>query len=376
MSPHTDEHLVEVVECFRRLGTQDAAARELGLTRGSLRRRLNAAQKRGLFRHADKAFDMAMVAADTTITPQGMWIKTKHDENGVARSMFFKKPELDAESLAERLTEAFNGIEPVEAVPAPQHTDSDLLTVYLLPDAHIGQLSWGDETGEDYDTRIACDRIKDWVGRSVASSPASGTAMILGLGDLLHADDQTNQTPAHRHQLDVDTRHYQTMTMAVEAMAATVDLALRKHESVIVRILPGNHDPHAYIAITLALAERYRLDDRVTVEKDPRGIYVHRFGNVMIGAAHGDKAPPERLVLSIADQFAETWGQTKYRHLFTGHLHSLKSKTIGGVQWEQLSAMTEKDAYAFNGAFSGRAEMQAITFHKAHGEISRVKVRN
>ncbi|MGP3457112.1 hypothetical protein, partial [Escherichia coli] len=91
MSPHTDDdYLIEVVECFRRLGSQETAARELGLTRGSLRRRIAAAKKRGLFRHEDKAFDLAMVAADTTITPQGMWIKTKHDDNGVARSMFFK----------------------------------------------------------------------------------------------------------------------------------------------------------------------------------------------------------------------------------------------------------------------------------------------
>lgn len=374
-SPHTDDHLIEVVDAFRRLGSQESAARELGLTRASLRRRIAAAKKRGLFRHEDKAFDLAMVSAQTTVVPNGMWIKTKHDEDGIARSMFFKKPELDALSLAEKLTDAFNNVIKVSPSPAPVQTEDDLLTAYLLPDAHIGQLSWSMETGAEYNTEIACKRVKEWVARAVTASPPSGTAVVLGLGDLLHADDQTNATPAHKHQLDVSTRHYETMTLAVEAMATAVDLALVKHNSVIVRILPGNHDPHASIAVTLALAERYRLESRVSVVKDPTAFFIYEFGSVMLAAAHGDKQTPERMVMFMADQFSDVWGRTKHRRLFTGHLHSLKSKTVGGCEWEQLSAMTEKDAYAFNGAFSGRPEMQAVTYHRESGEISRVRIR-
>jgi hypothetical protein len=68
------------------------------------------------------------------------------------------------------------------------------------------------------------------------------------------------------------------------------------------------------------------------------------------------------------------WGRTKYRYLFTGHLHHHKSQDLGGVHWEQLRAITAKDAYAASHAYSGRSEMQAITYDRQRGEISRVRV--
>jgi hypothetical protein len=68
------------------------------------------------------------------------------------------------------------------------------------------------------------------------------------------------------------------------------------------------------------------------------------------------------------------WGRTKFRFLFTGHLHHHKSADIGGVQWEQLRAVTAKDAYAVAHGYTARAEMQAVTYHKERGEVSRVRV--
>jgi hypothetical protein len=44
------------------------------------------------------------------------------------------------------------------------------------------------------------------------------------------------------------------------------------------------------------------------------------------------------------------------------------------VQWEQLRALTAKDAYAVSNAYTARAQLQGITLHKDRGEISRVKV--
>jgi hypothetical protein len=80
------------------------------------------------------------------------------------------------------------------------------------------------------------------------------------------------------------------------------------------------------------------------------------------------------MVHFLADQYAEMWGRTKHRFLFTGHLHHHKSQDIGGVQWEQLRAVTPRDAYAVSNSYIARAQLQAITFDRNRGEISRVKV--
>ena len=151
-------------------------------------------------------------------------------------------------------------------------------------------------------------------------------------------------------------------------------MALQKHKRVKVRILPGNHNPHAYMAIVFALAAWWRENDRVEVEKEPGEFYVDTFGSVLLAAHHGDKAKAERMVLKLAADYPELWGQSRYRYLFTGHLHHHKSQDIGGVHWEQLRAMTARDAYAAAHAYTARAELQAITYHREKGEVSRARI--
>jgi hypothetical protein len=235
-------------------------------------------------------------------------------------------------------------------------------------------MAWGDETGEDYDTKIATERLTSWLGQAVASSPASHTAIILDVGDLLHSDDQSNMTPRSKHILDADTRHFKTLDLTILALAASVDLAKAKHQHVIVRILPGNHNPTSYMAVLFALAERYRNDPRVEVQKVPGEFFAHEFGKCLIAAHHGDKAKAERMVMFLADEYAEIWGRTRHRYLWTGHLHHHKSADIGGVTWEQLRAVTARDAYAASHSYTARSQLQAITYERDLGEVQRVKI--
>ncbi|MFC0280330.1 hypothetical protein ACFOHK_16025 [Falsigemmobacter intermedius] len=137
------------------------------------------------------------------------------------------KPAADDTDPLERIREAFTDLPAAPPAPPPLYADDDLLTFYPIADAHVGALAWGEETGKDYDTKIACDRLRSWVGQCVASAPASGTGVILVAGDLLHADDQTSQTLESRHVLDVDTRHFRTLDMAISGLAACIDLAAR-----------------------------------------------------------------------------------------------------------------------------------------------------
>lgn len=299
------------------------------------------------------------------------WLKNK---DGDSVYVYFGKDQQAEDDTLERIREMFHDIPPAPDVSPPVHAHEDLLTIYPLADAHVGMMAWGKETGEDYDTSLAVKRITDWIGRCVASSPHSSTAVILDVGDLMHADDQMNQTPRSKHVLDVDTRYYRTIEVTIAALAAAIELALQKHERVIVRILPGNHNPHSYVAILFALAERYRYQPRVEVQKVPGEFFIHQFGRNLIAAHHGDKAKAEQLVLFLADEHPEIWGATRHRYLFTGHLHHHKSADIGGVVWEQLRALTARDAYAVSHAYSARAQLQAITLHKDRGEVQRVKV--
>ena len=363
--PLTEDVMAETLAAFERHGSVSAAAEALGLARSTFRNRLARAQ-------LDPAIADSMAAIGTNMVPALAWAKTK-SKDGTSYSVLLK-PQASEEGALDAIRAAFAGLDAAPPVSAPRHADADLLTLYPLADVHIGMMAWGRETGEDYSTALACARVRDWVGQCVASAPPAETAVILGVGDLLHADDQRNVTPQSKHQLDVDTRYFKTVDVTISALAACVDLALQKHKRVILRILPGNHDTHSHLAVLFALAERYRENKRVEVQKLPGEFWAYEWGKVMLAAHHGDKAKAQQMVLFLADEYPELWGRTRHRFLFTGHLHHHKAQDIGGVQWEQLRAVTARDAYAASHAYSARAQMQAITYHKDRGEVSRVKV--
>jgi hypothetical protein len=315
-----------------------------------------------------------MTALGMQVPPSGGWIKSHTpDENGLTYS--FMLPRQDGvEDMAAQIRDALEDLPALPTVPAPEYADDDLLTIYPLADVHLGLMSWGKETGADYDTRIAADRVAEWVGRCVAASPASGTAILLDVGDLTHANDQTNQTPRSKHQLDTDTRHFKTIQTAIQTLAIAADMLAARHARVVIRILPGNHNPEAYLAIMFALGQRYRENPRVEVQEVPGEFFAYEHGDVMICAHHGDKSKADRMVFFMADEYAPMWGRTRYRFLFTGHMHHHKSQDIGGVHHEQLRAVTERDAYAVSNAYTSRAQLQAITYHRTRGEVQRVKV--
>jgi len=371
--PLSDELASEAYQAYQRhggkavFGAKKAAADELGLDRRTLGNRIAKYEERN-----DPAITDAKAAIGTNMTPVLVWAKTK-SEDGTSYSALLKPDPLARDAL-EAIRDVLEGLPPVKPIPAPQHADKDLITLYPIADLHAGMMAWGRETGEDYNTATATERLTGWIGQCISSSPRSGLGIVLAAGDLLHANDNTNATPQSKHVLDVDTRHFKTLDRVIEAMALSVDLALHHHESVLVVVKPGNHDRDAYLAVLFGLDQRYRSEPRVTVEKNPSEFWAYQFGKVMLACHHGDKAKAQQMVLYLADEFPEMWGGTRHRFLWTGHLHHHKSQDIGGVQWEQLRAITAKDAYAASHAYSARAQMQGITYHREFGEVARVKV--
>lgn len=301
------------------------------------------------------------------------WRIVQH-EDGSRDSVFWKADEQDQQEILDAIQDAVASIPKVAPTQIPNDIDEDLLTLIPVADLHAAMKAWGRETGQDYDTKIATERLKSWVASAVQRSPRSGMGVILFNGDTLHANDQTNATPRSKHTLDVDTRHFKTIEMLIHAIGVAVDHALLQFGRVQLVVKPGNHDRDAYLAILFALAERYRNEPRVEVDKNPSEFWAYQFGKVMLASHHGHKGKAQQMVLFLADQYPELWGATRFRYLWTGHLHHLKSQDIGGVQWEQSRAVASRDANAASHGYSARSELQAVTYHKERGETSRVTV--
>jgi hypothetical protein len=363
MKGYTDEQVYQMyvaADCKARQLARDLSVSHTIIYRAVKRHKNNLNQ--------DPAVKRVMEQVDTGLVPGMIWLKDKN------KSVRLDPKRPDPTEIALQIKEIFEDIEPTPVIETPTDCNSELLTLYTIADFHLGLRAWAAEVGEDYDSEIAINYLREGVAEMVNGSPASETAIILNVGDFLHADDNNNATPRSKHVLDVDTRHFKTIDTAIQVTIDCIELALRKHSKVVYRALRGNHDEHSHMYLTFALAQRYRLHENVTIEQTPNDYFVYQFDKVMIASHHGDKSNAKNLVLFISDVFAKTWGDTKHRYLFTGHKHHYQGEDIGGMRWEGLRAATKKDVYAYSHGYCGQSQLQSVTYHKKKGERSRVVV--
>ena len=313
----------------------------------------------------------------TETVPKGFAIKgvsTLRDAHGNTIVEWTKTRE---ESVAEEVTrdaiiEMFSEYRGKSGfIASPLHSDDDLLTLYPTSDVHIGLQAWGRETGTSWDLQIAKDTLLGTAAQLYQCSPASHTAILLDLGDYTHANDQKNVTPGSGHQLDVDGRFPKIVKEAVKIRRALIEMALQKHERVIYRGLPGNHDPEVAQMLSIALALFFENNPRIEIDDDPSDFWFYQHGLCMLAANHGHRLKPDKLPGVMAAYKPKMWGSTEYRYGFSGHIHHETSGEENGARWETLRTIAARDAYSHqHGYLSGR-ELTSITYSATAGQRHR-----
>jgi hypothetical protein len=278
-----------------------------------------------------------------------------------------------SEDILDAIKLGLADIERAPIIAAPAVTSADLATIYICADWHIGLLSWGKETGTNYDLKIAKDQITEGINFLVANSPASEQAVVLGLGDLTHTDGYSNRTEKSGNILDVDGRWPRVLRAATYQMRETINKALTRHERVLARILPGNHDEKAALAVAMALELHYENEPRVTIDADPGYFWWWEWGKSLNGATHGDRAKMADLPLIMAARNPKAWGRTKFRYIHTGHIHTQTGIEKSGVTVESHQTPVATDAWHHQMGYGATRSMTSITLHKERGEIGRTK---
>lgn len=396
--PIPDEVLAATVAAYLANDkNQSATALALGIARQTLQNRVRRAAERGLL--GTKPVLPGFRISQTTSTPNGDFIQQKpehgdafevpagHTIKGVSALVDAEgreiikwvktREEVTATDVAEILKGAFVGY-PYFASPqpAPEVADDDLLTLVPANDWHVNLLTWERETGVNWDLKIAERVIGGGIEDAAGRTRSAGTAIVLGGGDLIHADNNENRTARSGNVLDVDGRHQKGLEVAGRLMVRTIDAALRNNRQVIVRILQGNHDEHTSVAIGYFLLAWYRNEPRVTVDVDASLFFWHRFGSVMLGATHGHTVKLKDMASIMAHRRAEDWGSTKFRYVHGFHIHhTSKFQTEGGgVIMESHQAPIPQDAWHFGAGFLSGRSVQTIQYHRYYGEVSRVRV--
>lgn len=368
----TDAQLSEAVRAWLDNGQSiTKAAEEVGINIHTMKSRIQRAKSLG-YHLSDGARNVVDRARLSYGEAKGGWIHD-YDQDGkkVGTTRWAAPPDELSDDTLERIKAAFVDMAPAAPVAAPETVLDDLCTVYPIMDAHIGMHAWGRETGgDDYDLKHAAADMRHAFAKVLAITPASQRAVLIVGGDYFHSDDTRAETPASKHKLDMDGRFFKVLDVGIGILAETIHRLLQKHKDVLVKVLRGNHDPHSHLTLTFALAERYREDPRVTVDKDPRDLFMHQWGRCAIFAHHGDKGKPQQMALYLSD-VCPFWSEARHRHYFTGHVHHDHAKDYGPLRHESLRAFCPPDAYAASMGWGGRRALQSITFHRHDGLVLR-----
>lgn len=296
------------------------------------------------------------------------------DQNQVV--MQWVKSDVDKTQQLEAFENAVNAIceriIPIAPVVSSLNTDKDLLVKIPIADAHIGLLTWHKEVGVDMDLSIVKTIYTEAMSRLVASTPEAGTCLLLDLGDTIHSDDQSNQTKANKHQLDVDGRYDKLYDMTLYILCTMIDIALTKYDTVIFRKTRGNHDPDASIGISAALAMRYRNEPRVTIERSPSLFWWMQFGKTLHFSTHGHTVRKQSALPEIAaHDCKKVWSECKYVYIDTGHVHHQQVIETRTAICESHNSLTAGDSYNYGHGYRSLRNLKAITYHKDYGEIAR-----
>jgi hypothetical protein len=394
-APLTDEEIEAAVKAYQENGeNKAAAARALNLPETSFKRRIKAAALRGLL--------------GTKPVLPGFWISktsiTRDDAGNVKSETVQQKPgdgdqafEIPTGRVLGKITSHVRGgivtqewvrthpgeINWVEVfkeafkeyegralpVPAPDFSGSDFLNLFISNDWHINMLAWEREVGENWDLKIAERVIGSAMDRCITRTGGAHIGIVLGGGDLMHNDDNTNRTAKSHNVLDADGRHAKGIEVAQRLKVRMIDRVLENHDEVIVRILQGNHDEQSSVAIAHFLKAWYRNEPRVFVDTDQSLFWYYEFGLNMLAATHGHTVKLSEMPRIMAHRRAEMWGRTKFRYAHGFHVHHKeKIATEGeGVVCESHQAPIPQDGWHYGSGYLSGRSVKSITYHKDLG---------
>lgn len=290
------------------------------------------------------------------------WIKTTEDAAAAAAAMT---------ATVAALKESLPRAEPVILNPRGAY-NANLLNQYTVTDLHFGMLSWKEETGSDYDLKIAEQLLLDWFAAAIRQSPDASTAILCQLGDLLHHDSHDSVTPAHRNVLDADSRLQKMIRVVIRTLRRIVAMLLEKHEHLHFILSDANHDPAGGAWLRELFAAFYENEPRVTVDTSPSTYNMFEFGETSLFYHHGHKRKVATVDAVFAGKFRETYGRTKYSYAHMGHLHSDEVKSTNLMKVERHETLASPDAYAANGGWLSNRSAKVITYHKQFGEVGRI----
>lgn len=318
-------------------------------------------EHKALFEHCEQAG----IPLDNV---KSYWHKTK------MFSLNVKKDVLSYEQLRDDIIASMDEHSPKYEAIDRTYVNNGHLLVIDPADVHLGKLASAFEVGEDYNSNIAVQRVREGVNGILEKCKGFNIDKILLIvgNDILHIDTPKRQTTSGTPQ-DTDGMWYDNFLLAKKLYVEVIE-TLMQIADVHITFNPSNHDYTNGFFLADALVSWFRLSENITFDCSISHRKYYRYFNNLIGTTHGDGAKEADLGLLMANESKDGWALTKYRYFYTHHVHHKTSKDYIGLTVESLRSPSGTDSWHHrNGYVSiNNKAIEGFIHSKEYGQIARI----
>jgi hypothetical protein len=241
-------------------------------------------------------------------------------------------------------------------------------------DIHIGKLASSFETGEDYNSQIAVQRVLEGVRGVIQKASGFNIDKVLFIGgnDILHIDTPKRQTTSGTPQ-DTDGMWYESFLIAKQLYVDVIELLMQIADVHFV-FNPSNHDYTNGFFLADVIQSWFRNSPNITFDCSIAHRKYFIYGSNLIGTTHGDGAKQQDLGLLMASEAKKDWANTNHRYFYTHHVHHKTSKDLIGLTIESLRSPSGSDSWHHRNGYGvgGIKAVEGFIHHKEFGQVARL----
>jgi hypothetical protein len=245
------------------------------------------------------------------------------------------------------------------------------LAVFNLVDLHLGKLAWHEESGKNYDVKIATslyNKAVDLLINRISNYNIREIWFVIG-NDFFNYDYAFPfpQTTAGTPQ-ESDIR-WQNMFRVGRNLIIENLIKLSEISEVNAIVIPGNHDVQSSWYLGEVLDAKFYNNKNINVDNSPNDRKYKVFGKNLIGFAHGKHEKIQELHNQMASECKELWGITDYRYWYLGHKHHEKTikhistEDYRGVIIKSLPTLARVDKFEHSRGYTGSINSAKCYIH-------------
>jgi hypothetical protein len=247
----------------------------------------------------------------------------------------------------EFIKECFNTLKPTKWNIGKMISINKTFASVDLFDVHIGKLAWDEETGNNYDLKIAIDMVKHIIDQNCAYlSTVNPKVIIFPMGNDLFQCDNDNNTTTKGTPQDMDTRPKKIFKEVVDLMFESIG-KLSQVAPVKVLLVPGNHDATTSYYLAEVMEKAFMDNPNVEIDTNPKTRKYYLQGNVLIGYSHSDEESKKEREGLMQKEVPELWGKSKYREFHFGHIHIENVEEKNGLKMRWIPSISGTDKWHY-----------------------------